>query len=118
MVFWYLLLQGRFDNIGLQILTGEASQIKPHSPDSEMMLATFSVFANLEREYASSRTKEGLEKLKSQGKVLGRRSNFEYWKPKLIEMQQWGYSIFRMSKETGIAYETVKKYLNQITLEN
>ncbi len=48
------------------------------------MLATFSALANLEREYASSRTKEGLEKLKAQGKVLGRQSNFEYWKPKLI----------------------------------
>ena len=35
-------------------------------------------FAILEREYASSRTKEGLAKLKAQGKVLGRHSNFEY----------------------------------------
>jgi DNA invertase Pin-like site-specific DNA recombinase len=101
-------------NIGLQVLTGEALQIKPHSSDSEMMLATFSALANLEREYASERTKKGLAKLKDQGKMLGRRSNFEKWKPKLIEMQQLGYSIFRMSKETGVAYETVKKYLKLI----
>ena len=40
-------------NIGLQVLTGEASQIKPHTPDSKKMLATFAAFANLEREYAS-----------------------------------------------------------------
>ena len=93
---------------------GEASQIKPHTPDSEKMMATFSAFAQIERDYASSRTKKGLGKLKAQGKVLGRRSNFEKWKPKLIEMQQLGYSIFRMSKETGVAYETVKKYLKLI----
>jgi hypothetical protein len=59
----------------------------------------------------------GLEKLKAQGKVLGRRSSFEYWKPKLIEMQQLGYSNYKMSKETGMAYETFKKHLNQIAEE-
>ncbi len=103
--------------IGLQILTGEASQIKPHTSDSEIMLATFSAFTNLEREYTSSRTKKALGKLKAQGKVLGRRSNFEHWKPKLIEMQQLGYSNFKMSKETGVSYETVKKYLKRIKQE-
>ena len=77
--------------------------IEPHTPNSEEMLATFSVFASLESEYASSRTKEGLAKLKSQGKILGRQGNFESWKPKLIEMQQLGYSKYRISKETGIA---------------
>lgn len=83
-----------------------------------MMLATFSAFTNLEREYASSRTKKALEKLKVQGKVLGRQSNFEYWKPKLLEMQQLGYSNYKMSKETGMAYETIKKYLSQLDLES
>lgn len=100
--------------IGLQVLIGEASQIKPHTPDSEKMLATFSAFANLEREYASSRTKKALERLKSQGKVLGRRSKFEQWKSKLIEMQQLGYSAYGISQETGLCYGTVRKYLKQI----
>ena len=103
--------------IGLEILVGEASQIKPHTPDSEKMLATFSTFANLEREYASSRTKKGLEKLKAQGKVLGRQSKFEQWKSKLIEMQQLGYSAYGMSQETGLCYGTVKKYLRQLEQE-
>ena len=105
-------------NVGLQVLTGEALQIKPHSSDSEMMLATFSALANLEREYASERTKKGLAKLKDRGKMLGRQSNFERWKSKLIEMQQLGYSNYRMSKETGMAYETVKKYLSILDSED
>ena len=50
--------------MGLEILVGEASQIKPHTPDGEKMMATFSAFDNLEREYASSRTKKVLAKLK------------------------------------------------------
>lgn len=105
-------------NIGLQILTGEASKIKPHTSESEEMIATISVFANLESQYASSRTKEELAKLKAQGKVLGRRSNFEYWKPKLIEMRQIGYSSYKMSKETGVCYQTVNKYLRRIDQES
>lgn len=104
-------------NIGLQVITGEASQIKPHTPDSEKMLATFAAFANLESEYASERTKKGLEKLKAQGKVLGRRSSFEYWKPKLVEMQKLGYSAYRISQETRLCYETAKKYLIQLEQE-
>ncbi|MGB5632671.1 MAG: recombinase family protein [Waterburya sp.] len=100
--------------IGLQVLIGEASQIKPHTPDSEKMMALFSSFANLEREYASSRTKKGLAKLKAQGKVLGRRSKFEQWKSRLIEMQQLGYSAYGISQETGLCYGTVKKYLKLI----
>ncbi len=104
--------------IGLQVLIGEASQIKPHTPDSEQLLATFSALAHLEREYASSRTKKALGKLKSQGKVLGRRSKFEQWKPKLIEMQQLGYSAYGISQETGLGYGTVRKYLSQLDQES
>lgn len=83
----------------------------------EEMMATFSAFAQIEREYASSRTKKGLAKLKAQGKVLGRRSNFEQWKSKLIEMQQLGYSAYGISQETELCYSTVKKYLRQLELE-
>lgn len=100
--------------IGLSILVGEASQIKPHTPDSEQMMATFSAFANLERDYASERTKKGLAKLKAQGKILGRRSNFEQWKSRLIKMQQLGYSAYGISQETGLCYGTVRKYLKLI----
>ena len=104
--------------IGLEILVGEASQIKPHTPDSEVMLEVFTMFANLEREYASSRTKKALKKLKSQGKSLGRQSKFERWKPKLIELEQLGYSAYKISKETELCYGTVRKYLKRIEDES
>ncbi|MDJ0596487.1 MAG: recombinase family protein [Pleurocapsa sp. MO_226.B13] len=103
--------------MGLEILVGEASQIKPHTPDGEKMMATFSAFDQIEREYASERTKKVLAKLKAQGKTLGRRSNFEQWKPKLIEMQQLGYSAYEMSQSTGLYSRTVKKYLKQLEQE-
>ncbi len=75
-------------------------------------------WAHLEREYASSRTKKALGNLKAQGKVLGRRSKFEQWKPKLIEMQQLGYSAYGIIQETGLGYGTVRKYLSQLDQES
>ena len=82
------------------------------------MLEVFTMFANLEREYASSRTKKTLKKLKSQGKTLGRQSKFEQWRSKLVEMEQLGYSDYRISKETELCYGTVRKYLKQIEDES
>jgi len=116
---WFVKIARRLHQhkIGLEILVGEASQIKPHTPDSEQMMATFSAFAKIEREYASERTKKGLAKLKAQGKTLGRQGKFEQWKSKLIEMQQIGYSAYEMSQSTGLCYSTVKKYLRQMERE-
>ena len=45
---------------------------------------------------------------------LGKRSNFEQCKPKLIEMQQLCYSAYRISKETELCCGTVRKYLSQL----
>ncbi len=110
------ILQRR--NVGLLILTGEFSDIKPHSLESEVMLEVFSLFANLERKHASRLTKDGLERTKAQGQVLGRRSKFEQWKPKLIEMKAMGYSQGEISRSTGLAYNTVKAYLQRIAADN
>ena len=117
---WFVKIARRLHQhkIGLSILVGEASQIKPHTPDSEVMLEIFTMFANLEREYASSRTKKALKNLKAKGKTLGRQSKFEQWKLKLIEMKQSGYSAYRISKETELCYGTVRKYLKRIEDES
>lgn len=117
---WFVKIGQRLhqQKIGLEILVGEASQIKPHTPDSEVMLEIFTMFANLEREYASSRTKKALKNLKSQGKTLGRQSKFEQWRSKLIELEQLGYSAYRISQETELCYGTVRKYLKRIENES
>ncbi len=81
---------------------------------AHIIIAVISYFAQQEAVKISERTKAGLERVKSQGKTLGRPGKFAYWKPKLIEMKARGYSQGKMSRETGLAYNTVKSYLKKI----
>lgn len=82
---------------------------------AHIVIGVFSYLAHQEAVKISNRTKAGLERVRAQGKVLGRPSKFEQWKPKLIEMQSAGYSQGRISRETGLAYNTVKSYLKRIS---
>ena len=62
----------------------------------------------------SERTKAGLERARKNGKMLGRPDGFEKWAPILVEMKERGSSRGAMSRETGLSYNTVKKYLRRI----
>jgi DNA-binding NarL/FixJ family response regulator len=42
----------------------------------------------------------------------------EQWQEKLIEMKAAGYSQGKISRETGLAYNTVKNYLKRLTSAN
>ncbi len=62
----------------------------------------------------SDRTKAGLERARRSGKVLGRPDGFERWAPVLAGMREQEFSQGRMSRETGLSYNTVKKYLKRL----
>ncbi|HJQ29733.1 MAG TPA: hypothetical protein VJ827_10350, partial [Rubrobacter sp.] len=62
----------------------------------------------------SERTKAGLERARRNGKVLGRPDGFERWAPVLAGMKDRGFSQGKMSRETGLSYNTVKKYLKRL----
>jgi DNA invertase Pin-like site-specific DNA recombinase len=66
----------------------------------------------------SERTKAGLQRVRTQGKILGRPNGFEKWKDKLATMQEAGYSQERMSRETRLSYNTIKTYLHRINKNN
>lgn len=81
---------------------------------SHIVVGVLSYFAQQEAVRISERTKAGLQRVQSQGKVLGRPDGFEEWKDKLATMQTTGYSQGQMQRETGLAYNTVKSYLKRI----
>ena len=81
---------------------------------SHIVVGVLSYFAQQEAVRISERTKAGLQRVQSQGKVLGRPDGFEEWKDKLATMQTTGYSQGQMHRETGLAYNTVKSYLKRI----
>src|SRR6516162_6682248 len=75
-----------------------------------ILLATLSSLAKLEREKISQRTKAGLERALANGKVLGRPKFSDDDRTKLIAALGTGESWHAVSAKTRIPYSTVKKH--------
>lgn len=84
---------------------------------AHILLGVLSYFAQLEATKISSRTKAGLERVKKEGKTLGRPDGFASYGPMLHRMRAEGYSQGRMSRETGLAVNTVKGYLRRLKVQ-
>jgi DNA invertase Pin-like site-specific DNA recombinase len=85
---------------------------------AHIVLGVTSYYAQQEALRISDRTKAGLERARRSGKVLGRPDGFERWVPVLIGMKKRGFSQGRMTRETGLSYNTVKKYLKRIEAQH
>ena len=81
---------------------------------SHILLAVMSYFAEYEAKKISRRTKAGLERARAEGKQIGRPSKFERYKDQIQELKAEGASKAEMKRQTGLAYNTVKKYLRRI----
>ena len=84
---------------------------------AHILLGVLSYFAQLEATKISSRTKAGLERVRAQRKTLGRPNGFTRYGPVLRKMKAEGYSQGRMSRETGLAVNTVKVYLKRLEVQ-
>ena len=78
---------------------------------AHIVLGVSSYYAQQEALKISNRTKAGLDRARKSGKVLGRPNGFERWAPVLTAMKEQEFSQGRMSRETGLSYNTIKKYL-------
>ena len=81
---------------------------------AHILLGVLSYLAQLEASKISSRTKAGLARVRAQGKTLGRPDGFTTHGPTLARIKAKGYSQGRMSRETGLAINTVKGYLKRL----
>ena len=81
---------------------------------AHIVLGVTSYYAQQEAIRISDRTRAGLERARRNGKVLGRPDGFARWTPVLAEMKEREFSQGRMSRETGLSYNTVKKYLKRM----
>jgi DNA invertase Pin-like site-specific DNA recombinase len=79
-----------------------------------IVLGVTSYYAQQEALRISDRTQAGLERARRSVKVLGRPDGFERWAPVLTGMKEREFSQSRMSLETGLSYNTVKKYLRRM----
>lgn len=94
-----------------------------NSPMGKMMVAIMSAFAELERDLISQRTIEGLARVKSEGKTLGRpvgtkNANYkldgceELVKEWLAEGKAKSYIAKRLNVHRSSLYHFIKKYIN------
>jgi len=81
---------------------------------AHIVIGVTSYYAQQEAVRISERTRAGLERARRKGKVLGGPDGFERWAPVLAQMKEQGCSQGRMSRETGLSYNTVKKYLKRL----
>lgn len=94
-----------------------------NSPMGKMMIAIMSAFSELERDLISQRTIEGLARVKSEGKILGRpvgtkNANYkldgceELVKEWLAEGKAKSYIAKRLNVHRSSLYHFIKKYIN------
>ena len=81
---------------------------------SHILLAVMSYFAEYEAKKISRRTKAGLERARSEGKQIGRPSKFDQYKDALMDLKAEGASKAEMKRQTGLSYNTVRKYLEMM----
>ena len=84
---------------------------------AHIVLGVTSYYAQLEAVRISDRTKAGLARARAQGKVIGRPDGYERWRETLGSMAADGYGKKRMSRETGLSYNTIIKYLGRMDAE-
>jgi DNA invertase Pin-like site-specific DNA recombinase len=88
--------------------------MRKHDMNSKVIITMFSLFAELERDLISSRTKEALAARKSMGIVLGKpkgiiqKSKFDAHVPRIKELLSVGLSVRKIAKVLG--------YTNHISL--
>ncbi|MBQ2176241.1 MAG: recombinase family protein [Alphaproteobacteria bacterium] len=99
-----------------------------NSPMGKMMVAIMSAFAELERDLISQRTIEGLARVKSEGKTLGRpvgtkNTNYkldgceELVKEWLAKGKAKAFIAKRLNVHRSSLYHFIKKYINNEVLK-
>lgn len=93
-----------------------------HSIQSKVMITMFSLFAELERDLISQRTKEALNARRAAGVKLGRpkgpgKSKLDIHKEQIQELLNKEVSVASISKILEVSYPTVLKYIRKRKLE-
>jgi DNA invertase Pin-like site-specific DNA recombinase len=108
----------QLDSLGVQFRSYTEPYLNTdHELVSNILLSVLSYFAEYEAKKISRRTKAGIERAREEGKQIGRPSKFEEYRDEIEEMVEGGCSKSEMKRQTGLAFATVSKYVNQIEEE-
>lgn len=81
---------------------------------AHIVLGVTAYYGQLEAQRISDRTKAGLARARAQGKVIGCPDGYEQWQSVLEEMLEKDFGKKKMSRETGLSYNTIKSYLTRM----
>ncbi len=111
-------------NIRVVILKQNLDLHHNHDMTSKVMITLFSLFAELERDLISMRTKEALAAKKAQGVQLGKphgtiqESIYDPARGKIVEMLSWGVSRRKISEHLGFGnHASLNYYINRRYLQ-
>ena len=99
------------ENISIRLSGGQDFQTK-------VMVTMFSLFAEIERDLISERTKEGLARARAEGKLLGRppgpgKSKLDPYKEEIIALLKTGSTKTYLAKKYGVTPPTLYNWLNK-----
>ena len=102
------------------IIIKQGLDIKQHDMQSKVMVTMFSLFAELERDLISSRTKEALAAKKAKGVKLGKpkgtiqKSKFDQHIDKVKELLGYGLSVRKTAEVLGYSsYRGLSNYIKK-----
>lgn len=89
---------------------------------SKVMVTMFSLFAEIERDLISERTKEGLQRAKAQGKLLGRpkgmgKSKLDGKEPEIKGYLAKGVNVTNIARIYGVARTTADHFVKSRGLQ-
>ena len=97
---------------GIKIVCLDLPVADLSSAEGKLMLQMFSAFAEFERNRIRERTKEGIERAKSQGKKLGRPKAYKTTAA-IQDQKAKGKSQTKTAQDLGVGIATVKRHWNR-----
>jgi DNA invertase Pin-like site-specific DNA recombinase len=89
---------------------------------TKVQIGMFSLFAEIERDLISQRTKEGLQRAREEGKLLGRpkgkgKSKLDDHEEEIKELLALGLAKTKIAKRLGVHISTLNHWLKQSGIE-
>lgn len=110
---------------GVKIIFVRQPELSTDGPQTKLLLAIYSYFAETEREFISTRTKQGLAAAKASGKMLGRPKGsrnklrvLDPYKQQIREYLRLGLNLTSIRKlinpqlEKPVSYQTFKYFIS------
>lgn len=110
-------LAARLDALGVTfVFNGQA--YNPRDPFGKMFFSLTAIFAELERDLISARTKETLEAKRASGGQVGRTpSTTPAMNAIIAEMVEKGFGVSEVAKVTSVSRSTIYRVLNAARIE-